>query len=190
MNIEPIPQPEDSRLTRTRPLKLDLETSAAIAATALSGAWLFLATINAGPLWRDEVNSVNLVEMPLNEMWKNLNFDSCPLLWLMLLRLWLRLRAEGAGDAHARAALMYLNEPLRRELERPSSSATLRVKQGRGSLTSSAERFHDMSVAVRLADVQRGVREAVETLRAKDPEVWSGRRFEPCSSLVLEVATG
>ena len=43
--------------------------------------------MNAGPLWRDETNTFNLAHMPsLRDIWHNLQFDSCPLLWPLLVR--------------------------------------------------------------------------------------------------------
>ena len=66
-----------------------LETSAALAGTALVAAWLLLTSFNAGPLWRDETNSINVANMPsLKELWNNLPFESFPPLWLLLLRVW------------------------------------------------------------------------------------------------------
>jgi MFS family permease len=44
----------------------------------------------SGALWRDEVNSVNLSTLPsLLDVWENLQFDSFPMLWLLLLRAWI-----------------------------------------------------------------------------------------------------
>jgi hypothetical protein len=66
-----------------------MDTVAALVATAFAAALLVLTALNAGPLWRDETNSLNMAQMPsLRELWNNLPFDSVPLLWLLLLRLW------------------------------------------------------------------------------------------------------
>src|ERR1051326_4689776 len=66
-----------------------LEPAAAIVATGFIATVLVLITFNAGPLWRDEVNSINVAEMPsLKQLWSNLRFESFPALWLMLLRGW------------------------------------------------------------------------------------------------------
>jgi len=43
--------------------------------------------MNAGPLWRDETGTFNLAHMPsFRDIWRNLQFDSCPLLWPLLVR--------------------------------------------------------------------------------------------------------
>ena len=55
--------------------------------TAFSAILLVLAAMDAGPLWRDETNTFNLAHMPsLRDVWHNLQFDSSPLLWPLLLR--------------------------------------------------------------------------------------------------------
>jgi hypothetical protein len=67
--------------------KLGTETVAALMGTAFSVLLLVVTAINAGPLWRDEINTFNLAHMPsLRDIWNNLPFDSCPLLWLLVLR--------------------------------------------------------------------------------------------------------
>ena len=46
---------------------------------------LVLTAMNAGPLWRDETNTFNLAHMPsLRDIWHNMQFDSFPLLWPLL----------------------------------------------------------------------------------------------------------
>lgn len=68
---------------------LRLEFFGGLAGTAFIAAFLILTTLNAGPLWRDETNSINMAQMPsLKEFWSNLPFESFPPLWLMLLRGW------------------------------------------------------------------------------------------------------
>ncbi len=63
------------------------ETAAALIGTAFSVILLVLTAMNSGPLWRDEINTLNLARMPLLEdIWHNLQFESCPLLWPMLVR--------------------------------------------------------------------------------------------------------
>jgi hypothetical protein len=43
--------------------------------------------ISAGPLWRDEANTVGLATLPtFGDIWKNLQYDSFPLLWLLIIR--------------------------------------------------------------------------------------------------------
>jgi hypothetical protein len=74
------------------------ETAAALIGTAFSAILLVLAAMNAGPLWRDETNTFNLAHMPsLQDIWHNLQFDSCPLLWPLLVRGWGMLGLTG-GD--------------------------------------------------------------------------------------------
>jgi hypothetical protein len=69
--------------------KPGIETSAALTATAFSAILLVLTAMNAGPLWRDEINTFNLAHMPsLRDVWHNLPFESCPLLWPLLVRGW------------------------------------------------------------------------------------------------------
>ena len=67
--------------------KLGIETAAALIGTVFSGILLVLTAMNAGPLWRDETNTFNLAHMPsLRDIWHNLQFESCPLLWPLLVR--------------------------------------------------------------------------------------------------------
>ncbi|MGO8672534.1 MAG: hypothetical protein ACLQVD_14360 [Capsulimonadaceae bacterium] len=52
---------------------------------------------HAGPLWRDEANSVNVASLPgAGAIWRHLQFDSFPVLWLLVLHIWIRL--VGAGN--------------------------------------------------------------------------------------------
>ena len=63
------------------------ETAAALIGTAFLAILLVLTAMNAGPLWRDETNTFNLAHMPsLRDIWHNLQFESCPLLWPLLVR--------------------------------------------------------------------------------------------------------
>ncbi|MBN1105174.1 MAG: hypothetical protein JXL84_17300, partial [Deltaproteobacteria bacterium] len=64
---------------------------------SLSGLlWLVLMMIHAGPLWRDELCSVNLAESAsLKVFWEHLHHDSCPILWPAILRGWLWLGLSG-----------------------------------------------------------------------------------------------
>src|SRR6266699_1642039 len=67
--------------------KPGIETSAALIGSAFSAMLLVLAAMHAGPLWRDETNTFNLAHMPsLRDIWHSLPFDSCPLLWPLLVR--------------------------------------------------------------------------------------------------------
>src|SRR5262249_23505895 len=72
--------------------KWGLHRSETIAALLLSGIVLFFQLsflVSAGGLWRDEANSVHLATVPtFSELWQNLDGDSFPLLWLLVLRCW------------------------------------------------------------------------------------------------------
>ena len=67
---------------------------------------LFL--LNAGGLWRDEVDLVHLSLLPsLSDVWKNLPHDSCPILMHLVVRAW---SAVGFGntDASLRVLCLYV----------------------------------------------------------------------------------
>ncbi len=67
--------------------KLGIETSAALIGSAFSAMLLVLTAMHAGPLWRDETNTFNLAHMPsLRDIWHNLQFESFPLLWPLVVR--------------------------------------------------------------------------------------------------------
>ena len=60
---------------------------AALIGSVFSTILLVLTAMNAGPLWRDEINALNLARVPsFRDIWQNLQFDSCPLLWPLLVR--------------------------------------------------------------------------------------------------------
>ena len=83
-----------------RPPKPGAETAAALAGTAFSALLLVLTAMYAGPLWRDEVNTLNLAQMSSwTDFWNNLTFESFPPLWPLLLRgcRWLGLVDSDAG---------------------------------------------------------------------------------------------
>lgn len=64
-----------------------METAAGLAGTAFTAALLVLTAIHAGPLWRDEINTLNVAQMSsLKEFWNNMPFESFPPLWPLLLR--------------------------------------------------------------------------------------------------------
>lgn len=65
--------------------KPGVEAWAALAGTFFSALLLVLTAVYAGPLWRDEVNTANLARMPFHEMWRNLQFESFPPVWPLLL---------------------------------------------------------------------------------------------------------
>ena len=57
---------------------------------------------HAGPLWRDEVSSIDLANLPgFAPLWNMLTHDSFPLLWSLVLRFWETL-GLGNSDAHLR----------------------------------------------------------------------------------------
>src|SRR5215472_13766683 len=63
------------------------ETGVALAGTGFIAVLLFLTTLSAGPLWRDETNTINLAQMPsLMEFRNNMAFESFPALYLLVLR--------------------------------------------------------------------------------------------------------
>jgi hypothetical protein len=67
--------------------KLELETVVALAGTAFAAFLLVLTAMYAGPLWRDEINTLSVAQMPsLKELWDNMAFESFPPLWPLLLR--------------------------------------------------------------------------------------------------------
>jgi len=76
-----------------------------IAGIAVTAAVLYLhlrAYVQAGALWRDEVNSLNVANAPsFGELWRLLQFESFPLLWPAVLRGWSGL-GFGAHDADVR----------------------------------------------------------------------------------------
>jgi hypothetical protein len=70
-----------------KPLKLRVEAVVALVGTAFSAMLLVLTAMYAGPLWRDEINTLSVAQMPsLKELWNNLPFESFPPLWPLLLR--------------------------------------------------------------------------------------------------------
>lgn len=75
-----------------------LERGALIALTALVLILQVLFLTHAGPLWRDEVNSVEFARMRgMSETWRNLRFDGFPLLSTLALRGWMSL-GLGSSD--------------------------------------------------------------------------------------------
>jgi hypothetical protein len=98
------PQPESS----SRKPKLELETVLAMVVTGWVATLLILTMLNAGPLWRDETNTINVAQMPsLKEMWSNMSFESFPALWLLLLRGWSML-GMADSDAGIRVLVLFI----------------------------------------------------------------------------------
>ena len=55
---------------------------------------------NVGGLWRDETNSVNLATLPsFGEIWSLLEYDSFPVVFVSLLRVWTALFGSGSDTA-------------------------------------------------------------------------------------------
>jgi hypothetical protein len=94
------------KLRRRHP-KLEAEALVALAGTVFAAYFLVLTALNAGPLWRDEVNTANMAQMPAREMWHNLGFESFPPLWPLLLRE-CSLIGLGDGDANIRVLGLYV----------------------------------------------------------------------------------
>jgi hypothetical protein len=45
-----------------------------------------------GPLWRDEINTVEMASLPrVADIWNNLQYDSFPVIWFLVLRVWMNL---------------------------------------------------------------------------------------------------
>jgi hypothetical protein len=70
-----------------RQFKPGPEIVVTLVGTVFSAWLLFLTAMNVGPLWRDEINTINLAQMPsLTEIWNNLPYESFPPLWPLILR--------------------------------------------------------------------------------------------------------
>jgi hypothetical protein len=70
----------------------------------LRGVWLhYLFATSAGPLWRDEANTVALATLPrLSDIWHNLQFDSFPVVWIFFIRAFAKV-VGSTNDAAFRA---------------------------------------------------------------------------------------
>ncbi len=74
--------------------------------TLTVGALYVVFQGSAGPLWRDEVNSVNLAQLPsLYEVYANSHLDSFPTAWVVVLHGWV---AAGLGESDASLRLLGL----------------------------------------------------------------------------------
>src|SRR5438876_4669080 len=68
---------------------------------------LFL--LNAGGLWRDEIQLVHLSLLPsVSEVWQNLPHDSCPILMHLVLRVWSAAASLGNTDPGLRVLGLYV----------------------------------------------------------------------------------
>lgn len=92
----PRPSAQMSRTERaSEPLPVVIGTVLTLAVAALYVVYQRAA----GPLWRDEVNSVNLAQLPsLYEVYANSHLDSFPTAWVLLLHGWVAL---GLGESDA-----------------------------------------------------------------------------------------
>ena len=82
--------------------RFPIESSLALVITAASIVLLWMFVTHAPTLWRDEVSSVHTQQAPtLVEMWRRAEFESFPLLWMLLLRGWLAV-GGGASDVTLR----------------------------------------------------------------------------------------
>ena len=85
------------RWTERQSERLPVAIGAALTLTIVGLFVLFQRS--AGPLWRDEVNSVNLAHLPsLYEVYAHSHLDSFPTAWVILLYSWV---AAGLGESDA-----------------------------------------------------------------------------------------
>jgi hypothetical protein len=64
-----------------------VEFAVAAVLTLFASSLHLLVALSAGPLWRDEANTVGLATLPtLSDVWANLQYDSFPMLWVLLVR--------------------------------------------------------------------------------------------------------
>jgi len=86
----------NSKLTRA-------EAATGILLTIAAVSLRVLAAFSAGGLWRDEVNTVGLATLPsLGDVWGKLQFDSFPILWVLIVR-WVSMAAGPMNDFAFRA---------------------------------------------------------------------------------------
>ena len=65
--------------------------------------------LNAGGLWRDEVDLVHLSLLPsLSDVWQNLPHDSCPILMHLVVRAWSAAASLGNTDPGLRVLGLFL----------------------------------------------------------------------------------
>lgn len=79
--------------------RLSIAEAATAVLLTLAAIWLrVLAAVSAGALWRDEANTVALATLPsITDVWSRLEFDSVPLLWLLIVR-WVSAAAGPMND--------------------------------------------------------------------------------------------
>jgi hypothetical protein len=103
-----ISPPNSNIMFKLRSLRLDGESLVVLMGTVFVAGLLFLTAIDAGPLWRDEVNTANVAQMPtLHALWQSLPCESFPPLWPLLLRGGNGL-GLGGGDGSIRVLGLYV----------------------------------------------------------------------------------
>ncbi len=106
-----------------------------------------------------------------------------------LLRLYARLRAADVPAWQIRALLLYLGPALRTAIQR-RQDLVLVVDGARASLLRPRQaREAPGYVRVPLREVWQGVTAAVRQLRAHQPTLWAGWRFQPAREAVTPVRT-
>ena len=94
----------DRRLATAAPAGARFEVVAAVVLTVIAVAMHVRYLLHAGPLWRDELSTVEVANSPTVGEWiRNLPNDSFPLVWHGVLRVWQRL-GLGATDGGLRVA--------------------------------------------------------------------------------------
>ncbi len=102
MNLKKIILCPNSR--QCQPGMLAWVTASVLTGVVIALHWQLMRS--AGPLWRDEVNTVNLSSLPcVAQIWDNAEFDSFPMLWFLVLRAW---RAIAGGTDQAYRLLGFL----------------------------------------------------------------------------------
>ena len=91
MAVKPTATPANDRLESS-------ELFAAMTLFLLVSTLHVVYMFHAGGIWRDEVNTFNVATRPnLRDMWSYMSWDSCPILWPLLLRGWVHL-GLGSSD--------------------------------------------------------------------------------------------
>ena len=94
---------------RAMPVLRHLNWIAAVLVTLCAAYLHVLFFLNAGGLWRDEVDLVHLsLLQSVSEVWKNLPHDSCPILMHLVVRAWSAVASLGNADAGLRVLGLYI----------------------------------------------------------------------------------
>ena len=76
-------------MKRFLPTLQNVERIIAFGLTFVLVVFHFVLMRNAGGLWRDEVNTVAIANLPrIGDVWAHLEFDSFPMVWLLIVRFW------------------------------------------------------------------------------------------------------